>query len=358
MGIAAEFQHMWEDQEINALAGQRQVRWVSAQLACIGLHVNAMRNAAGGEEIGNMHPHLQGVETEDIGNRVVEPALLSLKQMRAQFGLKPIACYTQNHIPPRSFFMRVVPIPAFEDNYIWAIHDDAQCVLVDPGDAEPVFEWLTQTRLYPVAVLVTHHHGDHVGGIAGLQVSFDGLSVYGPELEPINGLTHRLGHGDMVNLAGLNLDLEVIGVPGHTRGHIAYYGAGMLFCGDTLFSCGCGRLFEGTSEQMFASLNRLASLPPDTRVYCAHEYTLANIRFALAVEPCNADLIAWGIEAQRLRRGKLPTIPTTIAHELRTNPFLRCDQTRVIASAEEHAGRSLLSALSVFAALRDWKNRF
>jgi hydroxyacylglutathione hydrolase len=254
--------------------------------------------------------------------------------------------------------MRVVPIPAFEDNYIWAIHDDAHCVLVDPGDAEPVFEWLTQTRLRPVAVLVTHHHSDHVGGIASLQASFNGLSVYGPESEPIHGLTHRLGHSDIVNLSALGINLEVIGVPGHTRGHIAYYGAGMLFCGDTLFSCGCGRLFEGTPEEMFGSLNQLASLPADTRVYCAHEYTLANIRFALAVEPDNADLVAWRIEAQRLRQARLPTLPTTLAHELRTNPFLRCDHAPVIVSAEKHAGRPLPRAVSVFATLRNWKNRF
>jgi hydroxyacylglutathione hydrolase len=254
--------------------------------------------------------------------------------------------------------MQVTPIPAFEDNYIWAIHDGRYCALVDPGEADPVLEWLEQTRVEPLALLITHHHSDHVGGIGRISARFGGIVVYGPKTDHILGLTHPVREGDTINLGGLEFNLEVINVPGHTCDHIAYYGGGMLFCGDTLFSCGCGRLFEGTPEQMYSSLNRLASLPAETRVYCAHEYTQSNIRFAMTVDPGNRTLVARKMEVDRLQQSGLPTLPSTIGLERLTNPFLRCSNEHVIASVQAHAVRPLGNALSVFAALREWKNNF
>ncbi len=251
----------------------------------------------------------------------------------------------------------VVPVPAFEDNYIWLLVRGSHAVAVDPGDAQPVFAHLAQHALTLTAILCTHHHGDHVGGNRALIARFP-VPVYGPAAEPIPALTHPVQDGDTIALPELDARFEVIGVPGHTAGHVAYYGAGCLFCGDTLFACGCGRLFEGTPAQMHASLARLAALPDDTAVYCAHEYTLANIRFAQAVEPANRALLERAQHARALRATHRPTLPSTLALERATNPFLRCGVPDVVAAASRRAGVPLTDPVAVFATIREWKNCF
>lgn len=253
--------------------------------------------------------------------------------------------------------MKIVPIPAFSDNYIWTLHDATHAVAVDPGDARPVLDFLAREGLELAAILNTHHHADHVGGNAALLARFR-VPVYGPHDERIAEVTQRMGNGDRITLPHFGIELEVSEIPGHTRSHIAFHGAGMLFCGDTLFAAGCGRLFEGTPAQMYASLTRLAALPDDTRVYCGHEYTVANIKFARAAEPDNAALAEWGIRAQHLRDRDQPTLPTDIGLEKKTNPFLRCHEAGVQASASRHAGRPLSDPVEVLAAIREWKNSF
>ncbi len=251
----------------------------------------------------------------------------------------------------------IEPIPAFDDNYVWWLADGRAAVVVDPGDAAPVARRLSQTGLQLTAILVTHHHGDHVGGVEAL-VEATGAHVYGPAAEAIACVRTPLSAGDRIEVLGHSF--EVIDVPGHTRGHIAYYAPRLaaLFCGDTLFACGCGRLFEGTPQQMAESLGRLARLPGETSVYCAHEYTLANIRFALAVEPDNPRLAARGRACEAARVAGRPTLPSTIAEELATNPFLRCDVPALRARAERETPGAGASAVATFAALRAWKNRF
>ncbi len=253
--------------------------------------------------------------------------------------------------------LEVRGLPAFNDNYIWLIGSagSRQVAVVDPGDADPVLEAVEREGLEPVAILVTHHHGDHTGGIDELCDRFR-LPVYGPALERIPAITHPLGDGDSVQLAGLGLTFSVLATPGHTRGHLCYVGHGALFCGDTLFTAGCGRLFEGSAAQMHASLSRLAALPDDTRVYCAHEYTVANLRFAQVVEPANAAIQTRREEADRLRRQGLPTVPSTLQLEKQTNPFLRCAEPVVIAAAERFAGHPLGDGAAVFGAVRHWKD--
>jgi hydroxyacylglutathione hydrolase len=254
----------------------------------------------------------------------------------------------------------VLHVRAFEDNYIWLVRGTSatHAAIVDPGDAAPVLAALPELGLRPAAILCTHHHGDHVGGVADLKRHFPELPVYGPAREPIEGVDHPLHDGDRVELPALGLNLEVIDVPGHTRGHLAYYGHGWLFCGDTLFSAGCGRLFEGTAAQLHASLARLAALPGATAVYCAHEYTLANLRFALAVEPANPAIHDYRARAEAARARGLPTLPSSVAQELEINPFLRVHQPEVRAAAEKRAEKTLPDAVSVFTALRKWKDDF
>jgi hydroxyacylglutathione hydrolase len=251
----------------------------------------------------------------------------------------------------------IIPLPAFRDNYIWLLRRGPYAAVVDPGDADPVLDYLARNELALIAILNTHHHGDHVGGNQDLLGQFD-VPVYGPRQESIPGLTQGVGEGDAVRLPEIGLEFRVIDVPGHTAGHVAYYRPNSLFCGDTLFGCGCGRLFEGTPEQMHRSLQKLAALPGDTGVYCAHEYTLSNIRFAKAVEPHNADLLHREEEAIAQLARHLPTVPSSIESELRTNPFLRASQPAVRDAAEHHVRHALTTEVQVFAALREWKNNF
>jgi hydroxyacylglutathione hydrolase len=254
----------------------------------------------------------------------------------------------------------VTPIPAFRDNYIWLIRgatDPRAVAVVDPGDAAPVLERLSAGNLRLCAILATHHHADHVGGARRL-VEETGAVVFGPGRERLPVSYTPLAARDRVSLPALGLDLGVIDVPGHTAGHIAYYGHGALFCGDTLFSAGCGRLFEGTAEQMLASLDAMASLPDATRVYCGHEYTLANLRFATAVEAGNTDIADYVRKATEMRAAGRPTLPSTVGLEKRVNPFLRSRHENVKLSAERRAGRPLPTPVAVFAEVRSWKDTF
>jgi hydroxyacylglutathione hydrolase len=255
----------------------------------------------------------------------------------------------------------IVPIPAFADNYIWAMVSENHCVVVDPGDAAPVEAFLAAQSLTLDAILVTHHHADHVGGVDAL-IATRGIPVYGPAAEAIACVTHALVEGDEVALPQFaDEPFRVMEVPGHTRGHIAYVSGDILFCGDTLFAAGCGRLFEGTATQLHDSLSRLAALPMGTRVYCTHEYTLSNLRFALAVDGDNAALVERSFAEQEKRARNVPTLPSSIALERATNPFLRCTTATVIGSVKQHAkltDAALSNAANVFAALREWKNDF
>jgi hydroxyacylglutathione hydrolase len=252
--------------------------------------------------------------------------------------------------------LEIVPLPAFQDNYIWTLRDGKHAAVVDPGEARPVQDYLAKEGLTLVAILATHHHPDHVGGIAEL-VTQDKVPVFGPKGEPIPALTHPVGQGDSAVIPALGASFSVLDIPGHTRAHVAYYGLGSLFCGDTLFACGCGRVFEGTAAQMLQSLTKLAALPDETKVYCGHEYTLANIKFARAVDPGNALLAAREERAQRLRDAGRPTLPSTLGEERATNPFLRCAEPAVVESANKYLGARAADAVRVFAAIREWKNK-
>jgi len=256
--------------------------------------------------------------------------------------------------------LEVSPVRAFSDNYLWLIRapDDRRgAVVVDPGDARPVEAALEQHRLALKAILVTHHHPDHVGGVQALAARH-GAGVFGPARERLPCEFRPLDDGDVVSLADLGLEFHVMAVPGHTLGHIAYHGHDALFCGDTLFSAGCGRLFEGTPTQMLDSLDRIAALPDDTRIYCAHEYTLSNLRFAAAVEPGNADVLDTLEAVRELRARDGITLPTTLGRERRINPFLRCREPAVYAAAEARAGTPLPGPVDVFAVIRGWKDEF
>ena len=255
--------------------------------------------------------------------------------------------------------MNLIALPAFADNYIWMLHDGVRAVVVDPGDAAPVQQALGRLQLQLVAILVTHHHADHVGGVNALRPLLQG-PVYGPRKEKIPAPFEPLDEGDRVQVLGL--DFGILDVPGHTAGHIAYvqHGAAkqpLLFCGDTLFSAGCGRLFEGTPAQMHESLSKFAALPADTRVCCTHEYTLSNLRFAAAVEPGNAERARYQMRCEALRADGQPTLPSSIGLELAVNPFMRCSAAEVMATAKVR-GSVDDSPAAVLAALREWKNTF
>jgi hydroxyacylglutathione hydrolase len=251
----------------------------------------------------------------------------------------------------------IVPIRAFQDNYIWCLRRGTSAVVVDPGDAAPVLDYLSAERLQLAAILTTHHHGDHVGGNTALLAKYN-VPVFGPARENIPGITRKLREGDRVDVPGIAMRLGVLDVPGHTAGHIAYHGEGVLFCGDTLFSCGCGRLFEGTADQMYESLAKLAALPGDTRVYCAHEYTLSNLRFARAADPGNPAVDRREASARAALATGNPSLPSTMESELASNPFLRTANAAVVEAASRHAGQKLSAPVAVFAALRKWKDGF
>lgn len=255
--------------------------------------------------------------------------------------------------------MKLIPLPVFTDNYIWLLHDGRQALVVDPGEAAPVLAALQQHKLQLDAILVTHHHMDHTGGVSALRQA-TGARVLGPAREVMPEPLTRLHGGDSVPTLGLSF--QVMDVPGHTAGHIAYYcanvdGAPLLFCGDTLFSGGCGRLFEGTPAQMLASLDTLAALPDSTRVCCTHEYTLNNLKFARAVDPANETLADYTTTARGLRSAQQPTLPSTLGLERQINPFLRTRQAAIMQAAQGFDA-SAHDEVSIFAALRQWKNEF
>ncbi|MDB5920172.1 MAG: hydroxyacylglutathione hydrolase [Massilia sp.] len=262
--------------------------------------------------------------------------------------------------------LSVLAVPAFKDNYLWLVHDGVNAAAIDPGDSGPILAALAAHRLTLTAILLTHHHADHIGGVPQL-LSHWPVPVFGPSNDHIAVVTEPLGEGDRVIVPGLELSLRVLDVPGHTLGHIAYVadkpgatgGEPWLFCGDTLFAGGCGRIFEGTPAQMADSLRKLAALPEDTRVYCAHEYTLANLRFASAVEPGNQNLRNRVVTDSARRAAGEPTVPSTIGIELATNPFMRYREPEIVASlVAAHKLDAAASPVTAFAALREWKNNF
>lgn len=259
--------------------------------------------------------------------------------------------------------LKIVPIKAFKDNYIWLLFNPHNrcAMVVDPGDATPVLTVLNKEKLKLIGILITHHHWDHTGGVLEL-VEKTHAPVYGGANEPIPGLNHPLSDSDSIQFKELELTLHILDIPGHTLGHIAYYSnkmnEEMLFSGDTLFTGGCGRLFEGTAEQMICSLTKLKNLSPNTKVYCGHEYTLNNLRFAKLLEPENAAIERRLHMVENLRAEDKPTVPAHLSEELETNPFLRTEQTNVIKATEQHFGTKFNSNIQIFKAIREWKNHF
>ena len=253
----------------------------------------------------------------------------------------------------------ITPILAFADNYIWLLKSEGspEVAVVDPGVATPVLERLQSEQLNLGAILITHHHHDHTGGIGRLKEAFPNAKVYGPAHEAIPGMTHPMAEGDEIQLPWGGDSLKIFDMAGHTAGHIAYAGEGLLFCGDILFAGGCGRVFDGTMEQMAASLQRIAQLPEETQLYCAHEYTQDNLGFAHLVEPENQAIQERQAATQRLRSEGKPTVPSLLSLELKTNPFLRTQIPTVIAATEQWANKPLNSNAELFTALRTWKDR-
>ncbi|NOU01297.1 MAG: hydroxyacylglutathione hydrolase [Gallionella sp.] len=250
----------------------------------------------------------------------------------------------------------ITAIPAFQDNYIWAIHNKRHVVVVDPGDAVPVLNFLTEKNLELTAILCTHRHNDHIGGIAKLRAEYH-VPVYGRSHPNNPHITEDLREGEQITLPEFNLSFGILEIPGHLDDHIAFVNPDILFCGDVLFGAGCGRNKEGTLAQLHHSLQRLSQLPDETRVYCAHEYTTANIQFALACEPSNLDLQLRSKNVKQLRAANIPSLPSTVALEKSTNPFLRCTEAEIIHTLQ-HRGLQEITELSVFTALREWRNVF
>lgn len=253
----------------------------------------------------------------------------------------------------------IVAIPAFKDNYIWAVHSlhGQHIVVVDPGDAAPVLNYLQANKLSLHAILITHHHADHSGGILTLKTHFPDVAVYGPALEKIAGVDNPLVEGDVITFADFGLSLNILDIPGHTKGHIAYYNDKILFCGDTLFSCGCGKIFEGTPQQMWQSLMKLKQLPKETLIYCGHEYTKANIQFAKMVDPTNQNLLSRLAAAQDCLDNSRPTLPISLESECQTNPFLRVNTKEIIQAVQKRWHFEENDAVSIFSHLREWKNQ-
>ncbi|MCM8537057.1 MAG: hydroxyacylglutathione hydrolase [Lentisphaeraceae bacterium] len=253
--------------------------------------------------------------------------------------------------------MNIVPIPAFQSNYLWSIQTDSDAAIVDPGDATPVLNHLQENDLELKYILITHHHPDHVGGIRQLKAKFPSCKVYGPASENIPMIDYRLKEKDVVDLASLG-KYKVLDIPGHTSGHIAYHDDQNAFVGDTVFAAGCGRLFEGTPAQMINSFDKIKKLAPQTKLFCAHEYTMSNIDFALAVEPTNTELLQRKDQCSKLREQGIPTIPSTLEEELTTNPFLRCHLPQLQEAASVHLGRKIDNEIDTFATIRKWKDSF
>lgn len=248
-------------------------------------------------------------------------------------------------------------INALSDNYIACIINAAQknCFIVDPGEADPVFNFLNDHHLNLTGILITHHHWDHINGIEKLLQKLD-VPVYGPAKEPAPGMTDLLNDGDLINLEKLGITFQIMHIPGHTLGHIAYYNDDFVFAGDTLFTAGCGKIFEGTVDQMYSSLMMIASLNEKTLVYCGHEYTASNLKFALTVEPENLDIQQRIDQVTKLRQKNLPTVPAPLSLEKMTNPFLRCAVPSVKNAAENYAGKALNTPQKILGILRAWKN--
>lgn len=254
--------------------------------------------------------------------------------------------------------VQVSPLRAFSDNYIWCIHNEEQVVVVDPGDADPVLDFLTERDLKLAAILVTHHHHDHTGGVTKLASLRPDIPVIGPQGGHIRGITQSVQEGAKTVIEALDLEFTVIEVPGHTLDHIAFYGHNILLCGDTLFNGGCGRLFEGTAEQMLNSLDKLKHLPGDTTVYCAHEYTTANLEFAAAVEPENSAIKEYQSVVKTLREDDEPTVPCALSLQFDINPFMRTQEDIIARRAAHKSDEPLTDEVSVFAAIRQWKDNF
>ncbi len=249
----------------------------------------------------------------------------------------------------------LIPLPAFDDNYIWVWHDDRHAVAVDPGDPAPLLDFLAARRLTLAAVLITHHHRDHTGGNVILRQRTD-CAIYAPDNPRIPAVTHSVRDGDSVDIAALGLHFDVLATPGHTLDHVSYVGHGCLFCGDTVFGCGCGKLFEGDAAMMAASLDAILALPDATRVCCAHEYTLANIDFARTIDGANPALLERERADRALRTQHRPTLPSTLALEKATNPFLRFHDPDMVAFAAHYLGRPHPAPAEVFGAIRAAKD--
>ncbi|HLB56784.1 MAG TPA: hydroxyacylglutathione hydrolase [Coxiellaceae bacterium] len=256
--------------------------------------------------------------------------------------------------------LTIHPIRAFKDNYIWMVINNKikEVIIVDPGDTELVLKFLRENNLRLKAILLTHKHPDHIGGVAKLCEEYKNISVYSHQKENIKHTTDFVSQENIFNIENFPLQFHIIEIPGHTLGHIAFYSAPYLFCGDTLFSAGCGKIFEGTAPQMFASLKKLFSLPNETQIYCGHEYTINNLKFALTVEPDNIDMQNHLKECEKLRAERKPTLPSTILLEKKINPFLRCYLKNVVSAVEHYAEKKLPTETLVFEAMRNWKNNF
>ena len=254
--------------------------------------------------------------------------------------------------------MKISPIPALKDNYIWALHDEQSLAVVDPAEAEPVLKFIQKHQLNLTTILITHHHHDHTGGIAGLLEAFPNTQVYAPASEQVICAKHKLQQPDVISISQPNCKFAVLDVAGHTAGHIAYLSEGALFCGDALFHAGCGRLFEGDAHNLQNTMNKLAHLPGETLIYCGHEYSQANLEFAATVEPDNQNIQLAIAEVQRKLSAGLPSLPSSIAEQKQLNPFLRANSATIKTSLEQHFHTEFNSELAILAGLRKWKDVF